>query len=142
MSVGRFVAAGLAAGIANLIAGFTLAHVVGIERLQELLRAHGLRAIGEPQDALVHVLVRVGMGVLVTTLFVCLTPRFGVGPRAALVAAAFGWLFVPVFTAWGHLHIGLFPSAMAWTWVGCGAIEMLVTAFVGGWVASGGRFGR
>jgi hypothetical protein len=142
VSAGRFLAAGLVAGIANLVVGFSLAHVVGIQRLQELLLTHGLRAIGQPSDALAHVLVRIGVGVLVTGLFVCLTPRFGIGPRAAFAAAAFAWLSIPVFTAWGHAHIGLFPGSMAWAWAGCGALEMLVTAFVGGWVASGRRFGR
>jgi hypothetical protein len=49
--VGRLLLAGLAAGIVNLVLGFGFAHLVGIEKLQAVLREHNLRVIGEPADA-------------------------------------------------------------------------------------------
>jgi hypothetical protein len=140
LSAGRVVAAGLAAGAANLVVGFGFAHLVGVEKFQALLRSHNLRAIGEPSDAIPHVLVRLLIGVVVTTLFVCLAPRFGGGPRAAIAAAAFGWTFLYAYTAWGHVHIGLFPLSWGYLLAGWGVLEMIVTALVGGWIATGRGF--
>lgn len=136
----RLLFAGFAAGVTNLILGFVLAHLVGVEKVQAALREHGLRVIGEPKDAVPHLVVRILMGFAVTALFLAVAPRFGYGPGAALVAAAFAWAFTPVFSAWGHSHTGLFPPNLAWSWVAVGAVEMLGTAFVGGWIATGKKF--
>lgn len=140
MTPARFLAAGFAAGAANLLLGFSFAHLVGVERFQELLRSHNLRAIGEPSDALPHLVVRLLLGFGVTALFCCVAARFGAGPRGALVAAAFGWAFVYVYTAWGHVHIGLFPPSWGWGLALWGLVEMTATAFVGAWVTTGRGF--
>lgn len=140
MTTGRILAAGLAAGATNLVVGFAFAHFVGVERFQALLREHGLRAIGQPSDAIPHVLVRLLIGLVVTLLFVCVSARFGRGPAGALAAAAFGWSFLYAYTAWGHVHIGLFPLSWGFLLAGWGIVEMLATALVGGWVATGRAF--
>lgn len=140
VSAGRLMAAGLAAGAVNLVAGFGFAHMVGVEKLQALLREHGLRPIGEPSDVVPHTLVRLLTGVAVTLLFACLTARFGTGVKAALVAAAFGWVFLYAYTAWGRVHIGLFPLRWGFLLAGWGVVEMLATAIVGGWIATGRGF--
>jgi hypothetical protein len=140
MKITRFMGAGLGAGAVNLVLGFALAHLVGVETIQTLLRQHGLRVIGEPSDVVPHVVVRLLMGFAVTALFLCVAPRFDSAPLAALVAGAFAWAFVDVFTAWGHAHIGLFPRAVAWSWAGMGLVVTMATAFAGGWLATGSRF--
>jgi hypothetical protein len=142
MTVIRFILAALTAGIVNLVVGIGFAHTLGVERLQAQLVSHGLRAIGQPSDVLPHVLVRLLTGAAVTLLFVCVTPRFPAGPKAALVAGLFAWAFVPLFTAWGHAHIGLFPASWSWALAGFGIIEMMATALAGGWVVTGRRFWR
>jgi hypothetical protein len=137
----RVALAGLVAGAVNLVAGFAFAHLVGVERLQALLRDHGLRPIGEhPADAIPHTAVRLLLGLGVTTLYACLVARFGAGPRAALAAAGFAWAFVYAYTAWGHAHIGLFPRSMAFGLAAWGAVEMTLTALAGAWVATGRTF--
>ena len=136
----RLLIAGLAAGAANLAVGFGFAHLIGIEKLQAALREHGLRPIGEPSDAIPHTLVRLLTGIVVTLLFASLTPRFGAGPKAALAAAAFGWVFLYAYTAWGRVHIGLFPVSWGFMLAGWGILEMLATAVVGGWIATGRGF--
>ena len=140
MTASRFLAAILAAGATNLVLGFSFAHLVGIEQIQGVLRQHGLRVIGEPSDAVPHLIVRLLFGVGVTALYTFLVPRFGAGPRAALVAGLFAWVFVYCYTAWGHAHIGLFPPRLSWALAGWGLVEMTLTALAGGWVAAGRRF--
>lgn len=140
MTAGRLAIAGLAAGVTNLVMGFGFAHFVGVERLQALLREHGLRAIGEPADAIPHTIVRLLLGIGATLLFAAVAGRFGEGLRAALVAAFFAWAFVYAYTAWGHAHIGLFPKPLAWALAGWGIVEMTLTTLVGAWIAVGRSF--
>jgi hypothetical protein len=84
--------------------------------------------------------VRLLVGVAVTALFAAVAPRFGSSPRGALAAAGFAWAVVPLFTAWGHAHIGLFTRGQALALAGWGAIEMAGTAFVGAWLLVGRGF--
>lgn len=140
MSAARLFGAGLAAGAANLALGFAFAHFYGVEKLQRVLREHNLRAIGDPRDAIPHTLVRLLLGIGATLLFWALVPRFGASPRAALVAGLFAWGFVYAYTAWGHHHIGLFPTSMAWALGVWGLVEMIATAMVGGWIVAGKGF--
>jgi len=142
VSAARLFGAGLAAGATNLVLGFTFAHFYGVEKLQAVLRDHGLRAIGEPKDAIPHTIVRLLFGIGATLLFWALIPRFGATPRAALVAGLFAWAFVYAYTAWGHHHIGLFTVSMAWAMAMWGIAEMVATAMVGGWIATGRGFWR
>jgi hypothetical protein len=136
----RVAGAGLGAGFTNLVLGIGFAHTVGIERFQAILREHGLRAIGEPADAIPHTIVRLLMGVVTTLLFVCVTSRFGAGPRAALVAGGVAWALSYAYTAWQHAHLGLYPPSWALRIGGWGLLEMTITALVGGWLATGRAF--
>ncbi|MGH7726959.1 MAG: hypothetical protein ACREOU_16165 [Candidatus Eiseniibacteriota bacterium] len=140
MTAARVLGAGLVAAVTNVVVGASLAHAVGVERLQAALRDHGLRVIGQPSDLVPHIVVRMLIGISVTLLFVCLVPRFGARVRTALVTAGFAWAFMAAYTAWGHEHIGLFTRDLALTFAGCGAVELTLTALVGGWVASGRGF--
>ena len=141
MTAGRIVLAGLAAGAVNLVLGFAFAHLSGmVETFQSILRSHGLRVIGQPSDALPHVLVRLLVGVAVTALFAAVAPRFGAGPKGALVAAGFAWAFLYAYHAWGHAHIELFPVPMAVLFATWGAVEITVTTLAGAWIAAGRGF--
>jgi hypothetical protein len=140
MSPGRLILAGIGAGVTNLLLGFGYAHLGAVEKIQAVLREHGLRVIGEPRDAIPHVVVRLLMGLGVTALYAALLPRFGSGPRAALSAAAFAWAFLYAYTAWGHAHIALFTRPMALQLAAWGALELTLTALAGGWLATGNTF--
>jgi hypothetical protein len=142
LSAGRLIGAGLAAGAVNLVLGFTFAHLVGVEKIQSALRAHNLRVIGEPSDAIPHTLVRLLLGVGATLLFWAVSARFTSPPVAAVVAGVFAWAFVYAYTAWGHFHIGLFPKSLAWMLASWGLFEMIATALAGGWIATGRSFWR
>jgi hypothetical protein len=80
------------------------------------------------------------LGLAVTVLFAALVPRFGAGPRSALVAAGFAWAFVYAHSAWAHHHIALFTAGMAWRLAALGLVEMVGTALAGGWAWVGRGF--
>jgi hypothetical protein len=136
----RVAIAAIVAGAANVVIGASIAQLVGVERLQEALRSHGLRVIGEPSDVLPHVVVRILTGVAVTLLFWALSARFGARVKGALVTALFAWALLYAHTAWGHEHIGLFDASLAWTFAVAGLAELVLTAFVAGWTAAGRAF--
>jgi len=69
-------------------------------------------------------------GVIVAFLYAALRPRFGAGPKTALVAAGVQWLLVHL-TLLSHLADHVFPWAVL---VGTATLE-LVSALVGGLVA-------
>lgn len=61
MTWSRFILAGLAAGLINTLCGLAVAHLAMPEMLDSL-RAHGLRTLNEPVDAVGHLVQRFLMG--------------------------------------------------------------------------------
>ena len=136
----RIVIAVVGTGIANVVLGASIAHLVGVERLIAALQSHGLRVIGQPSDLVPHVVVRILAGAVVALLFIALVPRYGVRVKGALVTALFAWALLYAHTAWGHHHIELFDASLAWTFAIAGLVEIVLTALVAGWIAAGRGF--
>ncbi len=60
----------------------------------------------------VNILILLGTCLLLMWLYAVLRARFGAGPRAALMAAAFLWLFVLLLWV-NFVNLGVFPFEMA-----------------------------
>ena len=78
--------------------------------------------------------MRLAMGIAVTWLYAAIRPRFGPGPRTALVAGTAMWLFAYV---WGYLGVRPYqifsdPTLLlAALW---GLLEINLTALLGAWL--------
>lgn len=140
MTGGRMLGACLAAGLANLVLGFGFAHVVGVERFMAPIRDHGLRVITTPADAAQHVAMRFALGAVTAVLTWALAARCGSGVGAALAAAGFVWALNYAWTAWGRVHIALFPAGLMIGFAAWGIVEAGATAIAAGWVLWGRGF--
>jgi xanthosine utilization system XapX-like protein len=96
MNAARVVLGGFAAGLLLLLSGIALAHgLLGPEYIGAFAahRAHPVSAA----TVIENTMIRLAYGFLVAFLYAAIRPRFGAGPRTALVAALFVWVaaFVP-----------------------------------------------
>jgi hypothetical protein len=69
-------------------------------------------------------------GILIAFMYAAMRPRFGPGPKTALIAAGLAWGFVHL-ALFSHLADGVFPADVL---LCCAALE-LVSASVGGLLA-------
>jgi hypothetical protein len=129
----RIAIAGLVAGIILLASGVILGHgILGPEYVRAFA-AHRASPAGFAVIAK-NTGIRLGLGFALVFLYAAMRPRFGPGPRTAVVAALTLWLvgYLPYFLTLGDFGIltgWRFPVSIAWT-LG----EVLLGAMAGGWL--------
>jgi hypothetical protein len=82
----------------------------------------------------VFVVMCFGLGILATWLYAAIRPRFGAGPRTALVAGVFVWLLVSAWANLTSLAMGLFPTRLLVITMAWQALEIPLATLAGAWV--------
>ena len=128
----RVVLGGLAGGLLNNLCGIGAAHFLFQQEIEATLKRMNL-TFGL-DVALQHVGMRLAVGIAVTWLYAAIRPRFGPGPRTALVAGTAMWFFAYV---WGYLGVRPYQIfsdrtlLLAAIW---GLAEINLTALLGAWL--------
>jgi hypothetical protein len=133
MNVSRIVLGGLAAGVVCNVSGMLLGALFLVEEARAVFSAMA----SPPPPLLVfatHVSLRLAIGLLVAWLYAAIRPRFGPGPRTALIAALAVWLSSCVFGGILLLEVRIYSLrttliALAW-----GLVEMALVALTAGWI--------
>lgn len=71
------------------------------------------------------------IGFALVKLYAFIRPRFGPGPKTALIAGYFVWFLVYVFPAIFYTVTPIFPTRMVWIGVVWGGFELMIAALVG-----------
>lgn len=128
----RVVLGGLAAGVVSNISGITVAHFFFEEEVYAA--AQRLNLTFGPGVATLHVTMRLALGMGIVWLYAAIRPRFGPGPRTALVAGSAMWLFAYVWSLLGMRPYRIYPDDLlliAGVW---GLFEANLCALAGGWL--------
>lgn len=133
INVGGVVKGGLAAGLVMAISEFVLNVPVAGDQMAAELAARNLPPVGTNQIAAFVALTFV-LGVLTVWLYAAIRPRFGAGPKTAIMAGIFMWvcIYVNVLITLGVLGISsldLVVLSIVWT-----LIEMILASAVGGYL--------
>jgi hypothetical protein len=115
----RIALGGLVAGMILLASGVALGHGVLGEEYVRAFASHRAAPAGLAV-ILKNTGIRLGLGFAAVFLYAAMRPRFGPGPRTALVAACTLWLvgYLPYFLTLGDFGIltgWRFSVAAAWT---------------------------
>ncbi|HEU4724371.1 MAG TPA: hypothetical protein VFU59_03640 [Candidatus Eisenbacteria bacterium] len=127
----RLLLGGLAAGILLVATGVGLGHgVLGAEYVRAFAshRAHPVNVV----TVLENTSLRLLYGFLVVFLYAAIRPRFGAGPRTAILAALVLWVaaILPrnmLLSEFGIVSGGQLGLSLAY-----GAAELILAALVGG----------
>ena len=94
INVGGVVKGGLAAGVVMNISEFVLNVPVAGEQMNAELAARNLPPVATNQIAVFVVLTFV-LGLFTVWLYAAIRPRFGAGPKTAIIAGVFVWACTP-----------------------------------------------
>lgn len=133
INVGGVVRGGLAAGLVMNISEFVLNVPVAGEQMNAELAARNLPPVATNQIAVFVVLTFV-LGLLTVWLYAAIRPRFGAGPKTAMIAGVFMWAvtYLNISITFGVLGINsmdLVVLSIVWT-----LIEMILASSVGGYL--------
>ena len=130
---GRVIGGGLVAGVVIEIGEFLRDGVLLADRVADFTKALGLSAPSAGVLAFNGLLV-LAMGIVTVWLYAAIRPRFGPGPRTAVVAGVVVWLLLFVFQLAFLASVGVLPGdyvliACVWT-----LVEVPLAAVAGAWL--------
>jgi hypothetical protein len=126
---GRVLLGGLAAGVVINISEAILNTVVAGDRVAEAMKALNL----DPEGGSIAVWFVYGflLGIVAIWLYAAIRPRFGPGPKTALIAGIAVWILGYLFPTIGQLNMGLFPPSLAMLGLIWGLVEVLIGTLLG-----------
>lgn len=130
----RVLLAGLAAGVVMNVIDFAANTFVTGGRMHAELTAVNLTLwanLNMPAKMPVFFAIDFVLAILLVWLYAAIRPRFGSGPRTAIIAAVFVWL---VSGALGYIYVlmGLFSTANFAMNSAVGLVNFAASAWVGG----------
>ena len=133
INTGRVVGGGLAAGVTMIVADFAWQYVMKDDMAAMVDRLHLDPKVMEPSSALPWLVVDVLYGILIVLNYAAMRPRFGPGPKTALLA---GLILYAAVTAilYGFMTMGVFTEAQFLKNAACYATSTALAALVGGWI--------
>jgi hypothetical protein len=133
INFGRVLLGGLVAGIVLNIGEYILNDKVLGAQMKEYLAKHNFPTPGG-NAIVVAVVMTFVLGIVIALGYAAIRPRFGAGPKAAIIAALFAWFGVYVYpdvvgAAFGFVPTNILPIALVW-----GLVEYNVAALIGAWL--------
>lgn len=130
---GRVILGGLVAGLVLNIGEYVLNGVILMEEWEAAMADLGLEPMGG-SDIMVIVVMTFLLGIFLVWLYAAIRPRFGPGPKAAVVAGFAGWIPVSFFPfIWSSL-IDLWPSNLMLISTVWALFELPIGTMAGGWL--------
>ena len=134
INVGRWLAGGIVAGLIMwVIEG--AASMLYMADMEAALEEHNLTAMEMSASTMFLTLaVSLIAGLVLIFLYAAARPRFGPGPKTAVIVAVVMWICAYLFSLLGYQMLGLYPGSMLVTWGVIGIVEIIIAALVGGWI--------
>lgn len=126
----RVVLGGLLAGVVIFLGGLVTHFLVQDEARALFERFH---VQIQPWFVFLILGIRLGMGILLVWLYAAIRPRFGPGPKTAMLAAAAMWALAYVFLAMGTKTLQLYSTNALVISTAWGFIELQLAALAGAW---------
>jgi hypothetical protein len=132
MNVGRIIGGGLLAGLVLNIGEFILNMPILGKQMEEIMLQKNLPTPTGGAIALYVVLAFV-LGIAVIWLYAAIRPRFGAGPKSAVIAGLSVWFFVWLWVHISMTPMGLLPTSIVLITLIWGFFEVPIAALVGAW---------
>jgi hypothetical protein len=138
INTGRWLAGGTVAAILIwLLEG--AGSILYMDDWQASLQALGITFEMNARMWAISVLVSLISGLVLIFLYAAARPRFGPGPKTAMIVACAFWLGGYLMSLIGFYMLGMYPTGLLVTWGVVGLVEMNVAALVGGWIYREGQ---
>ena len=133
INVARWLASGFAAAVIIFLTE-GIASVFYMEEMEASLEALGIAMEMSASNWILAILVSLILGMVIMFFYVAARPRFGPGPKTAILSATVLWFGGTLLSLIGYQMIGLYPTGMLVGWGVVGLVEMNLAALVGGWI--------
>ena len=130
IDLGRVIFGGIVAGIVINAFETVLNTVVLGHQWTDLMASINRPALGQNQIIAFYVM-GFAQGLIAVWTYAAIRPRFGVGPKTAVIAALLTWVTAYVLVDVNPMLIHVFTPAIAFTLIGVGLIEIIAATLAG-----------
>jgi len=131
MNINRVILGGLLAGIVYFFGDGLVHGVLLKQQWAAILGPQTQQDLHSPAYFLPYDLLK---GLAVIWIYAGIRPRFGPGPKTAVLAGLAGWFLVIPVALLGLLPMNFFSAQFVMLWSVYGVVAMVVGALVGGWI--------
>jgi len=129
----RVLLGGLLAGLAiNVVE--SVSSMVYMDEMKASLEAHGLTMNESAGMIVFWVVYGFVWGIAAIWLYASVRPRFGAGPKTAVITGVGFWFIGYLLPMIGWSSIGLYSASMLIAWTLVGLIEIVVATLLGAWI--------
>ena len=130
INFGRVLLGGLVAGLILNIGEFVLNTIVLQQQHHEFLKRCGFPEPGT-KFLVIVVTITFVLGIVIVLGYAAIRPRFGAGPKTAIIAGLFAWFGVVVFGNIIFAALGMAPANLMAMVIGWELVEYLLATLVG-----------
>ncbi len=142
INMGRALLGGLLAGLIINVGEAVLNLGVVADQIQDVVNELGVEPAGGG-DVVVYVVFAFLIGIAMVWLYAAIRPRYGAGPKTALIVGAVVWFLAWFWQAVGiSLILGTWPMRLLIVGLAWSLVEVLLAALAGAWVYQEGEAGR
>lgn len=127
----RVLIGGLVAGVILNIGEFVLNGMVLAKEMKDFFQRCGFPEPGT-NFMVIAVVITFVLGIVLVLLYAAIRPRFGAGPKTAIIAALFVWFGVYVYQTVIGLGVGMAPLKVAVIALAWGLVEYILAGLAGG----------
>ena len=133
INFGRVILGGLVAGLIHNIGEFLLNEVLFVQQMEEMFRR-----MNTPRPGSAFIATAIGitflLGIVIVWIYAMIRPRFGAGPKTAIIAGFVAWFCVYFYC--GILQSTLFgiPATLMLIGMVWGIVEYILAAVAGAWL--------
>ncbi|MDA2938274.1 hypothetical protein MYX75_08440 [Acidobacteria bacterium AH-259-A15] len=133
INLGRVILGGLLAGLILNVGEFILNEPILGRDWAAAMEALNQPPVGGSAIAWFVVMGFV-LGMVLIWLYAAIRPRFGAGPKSAVIAGLAAWFFAYLYSAVGMGAMGLFPNRLLLIGIVWGLFELPIATLAGAWL--------
>jgi hypothetical protein len=130
INFGRVLLGGLVAGLILNVGEWVLNGIVLHQQMQEFFKRCGFPEPGT-NFLVIAVAITFVLGIVIVLGYAAIRPRFGPGPKTAIIAGLFAWFGVVVYQNVIAGGLGMEPASLLAMVIGWEVVEYLLAALVG-----------
>lgn len=132
INYGRVILGGLLAGIVITIGEFLLNYLILADDWEAFMSDRGL-GMDTGATMAMYVVLNFAIGIILVWLYAAVRPRFGPGPRTAIITGLFLWLTLWLL-GFGSMGVSfLIPGSLILVTLIWGIFEVCLAALAGAW---------
>jgi hypothetical protein len=131
INVGRVIIGGLVTGLILNVGEFVLNGIILAKDMQEFFRRCGFPTDPDTSFMVIAISITFVLGIVIVLGYAAIRPRFGAGPKTAIIAALFAWFGIYLYQNVIAFGLGIVPPRLVMIALAWGLVEYILATVAG-----------